>query len=187
MKTLLRHGLAVFLALSTMCTSLVIMYSNMYSVKVQQAQHGTSIRSTPKESPPSPVLEGYISVVDHKNVLTIVVQCRIFLGEYRRSSVPGATLTFAVPSMEDRQYSPGRIRHQTARDTQTSTPEGTGGNSPGPRPASRDTRQEEAGTGRKPERKRREITELRDHSEKPTNLQGKNPVTKVRPRSENVC
>ncbi|KAM3914678.1 alpha-N-acetylgalactosaminide alpha-2,6-sialyltransferase 5 [Leptodactylus fuscus] len=71
MKTLLRHGLAVLLALSTMCTSLVIMYSNMGSVKEQNPAHSSAAvrkegRMSSKEYTPSPVLEGYISVSDHK-------------------------------------------------------------------------------------------------------------------------
>ncbi|KAG8543612.1 hypothetical protein GDO81_024191, partial [Engystomops pustulosus] len=67
MKTLLRHGLAVLLALSTMCTSLVIMYSNMGSVKEQSPPSaGKEGRISAKEFTPSPVLEGYISVSHHK-------------------------------------------------------------------------------------------------------------------------
>ncbi|XP_053325691.1 alpha-N-acetylgalactosaminide alpha-2,6-sialyltransferase 5 [Spea bombifrons] len=66
MKALLRHGLAVFLALSTMCTSLVIMYSSMSSVKEQRPLQGAHVGGSAKESAPEPVLEGYISVSDHK-------------------------------------------------------------------------------------------------------------------------
>lgn len=67
-----RHGLAVLLALSTMCTSLVIMYSNMRTMKVQSSQppSAATVRSegktSAKEDPPIPILEGYISVLDHK-------------------------------------------------------------------------------------------------------------------------
>lgn len=54
-----------------MCTSLVIMYSNMGSVKEQSPPHSSAAirkesRISTKEDTPSPVLEGYISVSDHK-------------------------------------------------------------------------------------------------------------------------
>ncbi|XP_063795117.1 alpha-N-acetylgalactosaminide alpha-2,6-sialyltransferase 5 [Pseudophryne corroboree] len=70
MRTLRRHGLALLLALSTMCTSLLIMYSNMGSEKEESPQlpaTASSVRKTStRERPPSHVLEGYISVSDHK-------------------------------------------------------------------------------------------------------------------------
>ncbi|XP_075038037.1 alpha-N-acetylgalactosaminide alpha-2,6-sialyltransferase 5 [Mixophyes fleayi] len=70
MKTLQLHGLAVLLALSTMCTSLLIMYNNMGTEKEQSPQQSSTVSSESKTSSreytPSPVLEGYISVSDHK-------------------------------------------------------------------------------------------------------------------------
>ncbi|XP_053549314.1 alpha-N-acetylgalactosaminide alpha-2,6-sialyltransferase 5 [Bombina bombina] len=74
MKTLLRHGLAVFLALTTMCTSLLIMYNSIGSLKNQthqQQQQQADARRMPKksnhkESYSNHVLDGYISISDHK-------------------------------------------------------------------------------------------------------------------------
>ncbi|KAM5148122.1 alpha-N-acetylgalactosaminide alpha-2,6-sialyltransferase 5 [Mantella aurantiaca] len=70
LSRLQRHGLAVLFALSTMCTSLVIMYNNMKTIKVQGSPAAATVRregkTTAREDPPIPVLEGYISVSDHK-------------------------------------------------------------------------------------------------------------------------
>ncbi|XP_063154210.1 alpha-N-acetylgalactosaminide alpha-2,6-sialyltransferase 5 isoform X2 [Candoia aspera] len=93
MKTLLRHGLAVSLALTTMCTSLLLMYGSIGSggggndgtgrgralkEQVQQQVAATSLQKPENQQRlggaslrPFPrladrPLEGYISVLDHK-------------------------------------------------------------------------------------------------------------------------
>ncbi|XP_074859438.1 alpha-N-acetylgalactosaminide alpha-2,6-sialyltransferase 5 isoform X3 [Carettochelys insculpta] len=83
MKTPMRQGLAVCLALTTMCTSLLLMYSSMGGggpkepSQQQQvaaaAASGKPGRDQLGSSPPRPrlpagagLLEGYISVVEHK-------------------------------------------------------------------------------------------------------------------------
>ncbi|XP_038601194.1 alpha-N-acetylgalactosaminide alpha-2,6-sialyltransferase 5 [Tachyglossus aculeatus] len=91
MKTLVRHGLAVCLALTTMCTTLLLMYSGLGGPKEErrrqqqqqpqaQAQPqgtGTAVGSSGKPpaqgslqrpAPPADprLLDGYISVTDHK-------------------------------------------------------------------------------------------------------------------------
>ncbi|XP_071666661.1 alpha-N-acetylgalactosaminide alpha-2,6-sialyltransferase 5 isoform X1 [Patagioenas fasciata] len=80
MKTLMRHGLAVCLALTTMCTSLLLMYGGIGGggghpePRRQQQQQVAAVPSRPPERdqhhPALPVgaglLEGYISVLEHK-------------------------------------------------------------------------------------------------------------------------
>uniref|UniRef100_A0ACB8F396 Uncharacterized protein n=1 Tax=Sphaerodactylus townsendi TaxID=933632 RepID=A0ACB8F396_9SAUR len=91
MKTLMRHGLAVSLALTTMCTSLLLMYGSIGGggggsgggQKEQSQQQVAAAAATASVKPPSPrppggsgqrrlpgfparPLEGYISVLDHK-------------------------------------------------------------------------------------------------------------------------
>ncbi|XP_040092672.1 alpha-N-acetylgalactosaminide alpha-2,6-sialyltransferase 5-like [Oryx dammah] len=83
MKTLVRHGLAVCLALTTMCTSLLLVYSSLGGQKErppqqqqqqQQAAATLSSRRSAESSPPprpeTPAgprpLDGYLGVVDHK-------------------------------------------------------------------------------------------------------------------------
>ncbi|KAF6345766.1 ST6 N-acetylgalactosaminide alpha-2,6-sialyltransferase 5 [Rhinolophus ferrumequinum] len=85
MKTLMRHGLAVCLALTTMCTSLLLLYSSLSSQKErppqqQQPQHQhqqqatgsaqPSAESSSASRPGAPVgprpLDGYLGVADHK-------------------------------------------------------------------------------------------------------------------------
>ncbi|XP_070342735.1 alpha-N-acetylgalactosaminide alpha-2,6-sialyltransferase 5 isoform X2 [Equus asinus] len=81
MKTLMRHGLAVCLALTTMCTSLLLVYSSLGGQKErppQQQQHQAtatgsaqpSARSSPSSLPGVPAvprpLDGYLGVADHK-------------------------------------------------------------------------------------------------------------------------
>ncbi|XP_035188870.1 alpha-N-acetylgalactosaminide alpha-2,6-sialyltransferase 5 isoform X3 [Oxyura jamaicensis] len=82
MKSLLRHGLAVCLALTTMCTSLLLMYSGIgggghpepRQQQQQQQQQVAAVPSRPpgrdQQRPALPVgaglLEGYISVLEHK-------------------------------------------------------------------------------------------------------------------------
>ncbi|XP_050163248.1 alpha-N-acetylgalactosaminide alpha-2,6-sialyltransferase 5 isoform X1 [Myiozetetes cayanensis] len=85
MKTLMRHGLAVCLALTTMCTSLLLMYGGIGGIggghpeprrrqQQQQQQQVAAVPSRPPERgqrhPALPVgaglLEGYISVLEHK-------------------------------------------------------------------------------------------------------------------------
>ncbi|XP_053928822.1 alpha-N-acetylgalactosaminide alpha-2,6-sialyltransferase 5 isoform X2 [Cuculus canorus] len=74
MKTLMRHGLAVCLALTTMCTSLLLMYGGLGGGRPeprrQQQQQEEAAGSEPSR-PPGPsagtgLLEGYISVLEHK-------------------------------------------------------------------------------------------------------------------------
>ncbi|XP_045333858.1 alpha-N-acetylgalactosaminide alpha-2,6-sialyltransferase 5 isoform X2 [Leopardus geoffroyi] len=80
MKTLMRHGLAVCLALTTMCTSLLLVYSSLGGQKErppqQQQQAGAtgsaqpSAESSPPSRPRIPAaprpLDGYLGVADHK-------------------------------------------------------------------------------------------------------------------------
>ncbi|XP_036244083.1 alpha-N-acetylgalactosaminide alpha-2,6-sialyltransferase 5 [Molothrus aeneus] len=80
MKTLMRHGLAVCLALTTMCTSLLLMYGGIGiggghpEPRRRQQQQVAAVPSRPPERgqrhPALPVgaglLEGYISVLEHK-------------------------------------------------------------------------------------------------------------------------
>ncbi|XP_071421519.1 alpha-N-acetylgalactosaminide alpha-2,6-sialyltransferase 5 isoform X2 [Pithys albifrons albifrons] len=81
MKTLMRHGLAVCLALTTMCTSLLLMYGGIGGIgggrpepRRRQQQQVAAVPSHPPERgqrhPALPVgaglLEGYISVLEHK-------------------------------------------------------------------------------------------------------------------------
>ncbi|KAJ7408531.1 hypothetical protein BTVI_59334 [Pitangus sulphuratus] len=78
-----RHGLAVCLALTTMCTSLLLMYGGIGGIggghpeprrRQQQQQQVAAVPSRPPERgqrhPALPVgaglLEGYISVLEHK-------------------------------------------------------------------------------------------------------------------------
>ncbi|KAL0604059.1 Alpha-N-acetylgalactosaminide alpha-2,6-sialyltransferase 5 [Plecturocebus cupreus] len=87
MKTLMRHGLAVCLALTTMCTSLLLVYSSLGGQKErppqqqqQQPQASATGSSQPAaESSPQPragvpagprPLDGYLGVADHKMRLT---------------------------------------------------------------------------------------------------------------------
>ncbi|XP_062049391.1 alpha-N-acetylgalactosaminide alpha-2,6-sialyltransferase 5 [Lepus europaeus] len=84
MKTLMRHGLAVCLALTTMCTSLLLVYSSLGGLKErppqQQQQQPPETGSTQPaaESSPRPgagapagprTLDGYLGVADHKEDL----------------------------------------------------------------------------------------------------------------------
>ncbi|XP_027601916.1 alpha-N-acetylgalactosaminide alpha-2,6-sialyltransferase 5 [Pipra filicauda] len=80
MKTLMRHGLAVCLALTTMCTSLLLMYGGIGGIggghpePRRRQQQVAAVPSRPPERgqrhPALPVgaglLEGYISVLEHK-------------------------------------------------------------------------------------------------------------------------
>ncbi|XP_031974248.1 alpha-N-acetylgalactosaminide alpha-2,6-sialyltransferase 5 isoform X2 [Corvus hawaiiensis] len=79
MKTLMRHGLAVCLALTTMCTSLLLMYGGIgigggHPEPRRRQQQVAAVPSRPPERgqrhPALPVgaglLEGYISVLEHK-------------------------------------------------------------------------------------------------------------------------
>ncbi|XP_063200271.1 alpha-N-acetylgalactosaminide alpha-2,6-sialyltransferase 5 isoform X2 [Chroicocephalus ridibundus] len=79
MKTLMRHGLAVCLALTTMCTSLLLMYGGIGGgghpePPRRQQQQVAAVPSRPpgrgQHRPALPVgaglLEGYISVLEHK-------------------------------------------------------------------------------------------------------------------------
>ncbi|XP_014643765.1 PREDICTED: alpha-N-acetylgalactosaminide alpha-2,6-sialyltransferase 5 [Ceratotherium simum simum] len=81
MKTLMRHGLAVCLALTTMCTSLLLVYSSLGGQKErppqqqqQQAAATGSAQPSAESSPPSrprapagpQPLDGYLGVADHK-------------------------------------------------------------------------------------------------------------------------
>ncbi|XP_030896787.1 alpha-N-acetylgalactosaminide alpha-2,6-sialyltransferase 5-like [Leptonychotes weddellii] len=79
MKTLMRHGLAVCLALTTMCTSLLLVYSSLGGQKErppqqQQAAATGSAQPSAESSPPSrsrtpagpQPLDGYLGVRDHK-------------------------------------------------------------------------------------------------------------------------
>uniref|UniRef100_A0A8B9F772 Uncharacterized protein n=1 Tax=Amazona collaria TaxID=241587 RepID=A0A8B9F772_9PSIT len=79
MKTLMRHGLAVCLALTTMCTSLLLMYGGIGGgggrpEPRRRQQQVAAVPSRPPgrghHHPALPVgaglLEGYISVLEHK-------------------------------------------------------------------------------------------------------------------------
>ncbi|XP_011808542.1 PREDICTED: alpha-N-acetylgalactosaminide alpha-2,6-sialyltransferase 5 [Colobus angolensis palliatus] len=85
MKTLMRHGLAVCLALTTMCTSLLLVYSSLGGQKERPPQQqqqqqqqqasatGSSLpaaKSSPQPRPGVPAgprpLDGYLGVADHK-------------------------------------------------------------------------------------------------------------------------
>ncbi|XP_025791097.1 alpha-N-acetylgalactosaminide alpha-2,6-sialyltransferase 5 isoform X2 [Lynx rufus] len=88
MKTLMRHGLAVCLALTTMCTSLLLVYSSLGGQKErppqQQQQAGAtgsaqpSAESSPPSRPRIPAaprpLDGYLGVADHKEDLKHLAQ-----------------------------------------------------------------------------------------------------------------
>ncbi|XP_058031255.1 alpha-N-acetylgalactosaminide alpha-2,6-sialyltransferase 5 isoform X1 [Ahaetulla prasina] len=107
MKTLVRHGLAVSLALTTMCTSLLLMYGSIGSggsggndgaggrralkEQVQQQVAATTPLQKPDSQQPfstaSPrpfpgladrLLEGYISVLDHKIMLERRKKCTTY-------------------------------------------------------------------------------------------------------------
>nr|XP_051712309.1 alpha-N-acetylgalactosaminide alpha-2,6-sialyltransferase 5 isoform X3 [Oryctolagus cuniculus] len=84
MKTLMRHGLAVCLALTTMCTSLLLVYSSLGGLKErppqqqQQQPPETGSAQPAAESSPQPgagapagprTLDGYLGVADHKEDL----------------------------------------------------------------------------------------------------------------------
>ncbi|XP_069334201.1 alpha-N-acetylgalactosaminide alpha-2,6-sialyltransferase 5 isoform X2 [Eulemur rufifrons] len=85
MKTLMRHGLAVCLALTTMCTSLLLVYSSLGGQKErppqqQQQQQAPATgsaqqaaESSPQPRPGAPAgprpLDGYLGVADHKEDL----------------------------------------------------------------------------------------------------------------------
>ncbi|XP_042540999.1 alpha-N-acetylgalactosaminide alpha-2,6-sialyltransferase 5 [Dipodomys spectabilis] len=85
MKTLMRHGLAVCLALTTMCTSLLLVYSSLGGQKERPPQQpqqplqpqapATGSAQPAAESSPAPrlaapagprPLDGYLGVADHK-------------------------------------------------------------------------------------------------------------------------
>ncbi|XP_039080105.1 alpha-N-acetylgalactosaminide alpha-2,6-sialyltransferase 5-like [Hyaena hyaena] len=82
MKTLMRHGLAVCLALTTMCTSLLLVYSTLSGQKERPPQQQPppqagatgsaqpSAESSPPSRPRMPAaprpLDGYLGVADHK-------------------------------------------------------------------------------------------------------------------------
>ncbi|XP_046299250.2 alpha-N-acetylgalactosaminide alpha-2,6-sialyltransferase 5 isoform X2 [Marmota monax] len=89
MKTLMRHGLAVCLALTTMCTSLLLVYSSLGGQKErppQQQQQQAPVTSSAQqaaESSPQPrlvapagprPLDGYLGVADHKEDLQYLAQ-----------------------------------------------------------------------------------------------------------------
>ena len=66
-----RHGLAVCLALTTMCTSLLLVYSSLGGQKErppqQQQAAATGSPSPHPEAPAGPrPLDGYLGVADHK-------------------------------------------------------------------------------------------------------------------------
>ncbi|KAM5257318.1 alpha-N-acetylgalactosaminide alpha-2,6-sialyltransferase 5 isoform 2-T2 [Ctenodactylus gundi] len=79
MKTLMRHGLAVCLALTTMCTSLLLVYSNLGGQKEQPPPASATgsaqpaAESSPPARPAAPAgprpLDGYLGVADHKEDL----------------------------------------------------------------------------------------------------------------------
>ncbi|XP_075396235.1 alpha-N-acetylgalactosaminide alpha-2,6-sialyltransferase 5 isoform X2 [Tenrec ecaudatus] len=97
MKTLVRHGLAVCLALTTMGTSLLLVYSSLGGQKErrpqqqqqppqqqQQAATGSaqpSAESSPQPRPGAPAgprpLAGYLGVVDHQEDLQHLAQHRL--------------------------------------------------------------------------------------------------------------
>ncbi|XP_023365577.1 alpha-N-acetylgalactosaminide alpha-2,6-sialyltransferase 5 [Otolemur garnettii] len=90
MKTLVRHGLAVCLALTTMCTSLLLVYSSLGGQKErspqQQQQQATGSSQPATESSPQPrpgapagprPLDGYLGVADHKEDLQHLAQHRL--------------------------------------------------------------------------------------------------------------
>nr|XP_023417079.1 alpha-N-acetylgalactosaminide alpha-2,6-sialyltransferase 5-like [Cavia porcellus] len=80
MKTLVRHGLAVCLALTTMCTSLLLVYSSLGGQKEQPAPPqppapATGSAQPAADSSPQPrlaapaaprQLDGYLGVADHQ-------------------------------------------------------------------------------------------------------------------------
>ncbi|XP_064138206.1 alpha-N-acetylgalactosaminide alpha-2,6-sialyltransferase 5 isoform X2 [Loxodonta africana] len=86
MKTLMRHGLAVCLALTTMCTSLLLVYSSLGGQKErppqqQQAATGSAQPSTESSLQPHPgapagprPLDGYLGVANHKEDLQHLAQ-----------------------------------------------------------------------------------------------------------------
>ncbi|XP_053806899.1 alpha-N-acetylgalactosaminide alpha-2,6-sialyltransferase 5 isoform X2 [Vidua chalybeata] len=91
MKTLMRHGLAVCLALTTMCTSLLLMYGGIGiggghpEPRRRQQQQVAAVPSRPPERgqrhPALPVgaglLEGYISVLEHKPLKMHCTSCAL--------------------------------------------------------------------------------------------------------------
>ncbi|XP_063510026.1 alpha-N-acetylgalactosaminide alpha-2,6-sialyltransferase 5 isoform X3 [Pongo pygmaeus] len=93
MKTLMRHGLAVCLALTTMCTSLLLVYSSLGGQKErppqqqqqqQQRQASSTGSSQPaaesstQQRPGVPAgqrpLDGYLGVADHKEDIQHLAQ-----------------------------------------------------------------------------------------------------------------
>ncbi|KAM9244827.1 alpha-N-acetylgalactosaminide alpha-2,6-sialyltransferase 5 isoform 2-T2 [Dugong dugon] len=86
MKTLMRHGLAMCLALTTMCTSLLLVYSSLGGQKErlpqqQQAATGSAQPSAESSPPPHPgapsgprPLDGYLGVANHKEDLQHLAQ-----------------------------------------------------------------------------------------------------------------
>ncbi|XP_075837158.1 alpha-N-acetylgalactosaminide alpha-2,6-sialyltransferase 5 [Microtus pennsylvanicus] len=95
MKTLMHHGLAVCLVLTTMCTSLLLVYSSLGSQKErppqqqqqqQQQQQATAGSVQPAESSPQPrrtapaghpQLDGYLGVADHKPLKMHCTDCAL--------------------------------------------------------------------------------------------------------------
>ncbi|XP_072494718.1 alpha-N-acetylgalactosaminide alpha-2,6-sialyltransferase 5 [Notamacropus eugenii] len=107
MKTLMRHGLAVCLALTTMCTSLLLMYSGLgggqkdppQTREQEQTEAGASGKPTAAssrrlglagssgqlgQSPQRPgipqggrLMDGYISVLDHKSLKMHCKDCAL--------------------------------------------------------------------------------------------------------------
>lgn len=88
-----RHGLAVCLALTTMCTSLLLMYSSLGGLKErppqQQQQPATgsaqpAVESSPQPGPGAPArprpLDGYLGVADHKVTARPPAQAPLLLG-----------------------------------------------------------------------------------------------------------
>nr|XP_033772471.1 alpha-N-acetylgalactosaminide alpha-2,6-sialyltransferase 5 isoform X3 [Geotrypetes seraphini] len=76
MKTLMHQGLAVILALTTMCTSLLIIYSgggNQKDQPRQQTDGGKEIQ----RSPAGPGLDGYTGVADHKPLKMHCKECAL--------------------------------------------------------------------------------------------------------------
>nr|KAF6508322.1 ST6 N-acetylgalactosaminide alpha-2,6-sialyltransferase 5 [Rousettus aegyptiacus] len=101
MKTLMRHGLAVCLALTTMCTSLLLVYSSLGGQKerpqqqqLQQQQQTAatgsaqpSAESSPPSRPGAPAgprpLDGYLGVADHKVIARLPSRTPSSLGSPR--------------------------------------------------------------------------------------------------------
>ncbi|XP_013370012.1 PREDICTED: alpha-N-acetylgalactosaminide alpha-2,6-sialyltransferase 5 isoform X2 [Chinchilla lanigera] len=78
MKTLVRHGLAVCLALTTMCTSLLLVYSSLGGQKERPAPPQApapatgsaqpAADSSPQPRPAPRPLDGYLGVADHQTL-----------------------------------------------------------------------------------------------------------------------